>query len=179
MSGLLPSVSTARLVLRPVRASDAEATAELMTLDVALNLSSWRSPLSLAEAADRIGRSIEAAVAAAALDLAICRRTDGRLMGWVGLALVAPARARLGYWLGTRFQGQGYMSEAAPAALAAGCAFLRAETVEACARPDNLPSVAVLEKLGMRKSGERLERFEWQGTEALCTCYEAHCSAAG
>lgn len=166
------TAATGRLLLRPVGRGDAGATAALMTHPVANQLSTWHYPMSEPEAAERIARAEAAAAAREALNLAICRLVDEALLGWIGFAVTAPGRARLGYWLGEAHQGRGYMAEAVPAALTVARAFLRLRSIEASVHPDNRASIAVLERLGMARTGERLEAYEWRGVQEVCACYE-------
>ena len=50
--------------------------------------------------------------------------------------------------------GKGYATEMARAALEEGCESLEYEKIIASVRPDNLPSVKLLERLGLRRDGE-------------------------
>ena len=76
----------------------------------------------------------------------------------------------LTYWLGDRFQGEGLMREAAPAALTAVFNNLGVSEVRAAVQLDNTASRAVLRGLGMRPLGlghiwcaarGREEQCEW------------------
>jgi RimJ/RimL family protein N-acetyltransferase len=176
-----PDLTTGRLRMRLVEPADAAATARLMTLDVALRLSSWRHPMTVRQAAARISRARRAAAARESVDYAILTRAEGELLGWVGLAVVSDqgGRARLGYWLGTPHQGRGYMSEAVAAALPAAVAFLRVEAVEAAVEETNAASVAILERLGMRRVGDRVEPMRWQGRAAHCVLFRLVFPQAG
>jgi len=165
-------VLTDRLLLRPVRNADAEATAALMTPRVAASLSSWHSPMSVEEARSRVEKSQAARRDGTAVDFAIIERLGDRLVGWVGLKQVCPQRARLGYWIGAPFQGLGYGSEAAAAALRTGAGFLKASIVEASAREENAASIAILRKLGMSRCGTCPERMQWRNVVELCAVYE-------
>ena len=170
-----PCLETERLFLRPVGAADAAETAELMTLEVARSLSTWPFPMSLAQARAKIEAAEAQRDAGRAVNFAIRAKQDERLAGWIGLATVAPGRARLGYWLGTPFQHLGYMREAAPAALAAASRYLRAKLVEAAVQKDNAASIAILENLGMTLVAEQEERLAWQRKRVICALYEWRC----
>jgi RimJ/RimL family protein N-acetyltransferase len=82
----------------------------------------------------------------------------GRLVGDVGLSAVAgePGTVKVGYTIAPEFQGRGYGTEAVGALVDYAFDVLGAETVQAYADADNLPSIRVMEKVGMRF----VERFE-------------------
>ena len=165
-------LQTPRLLLRPVEAGDAAATAALITPDVAANLSTWPSPMSTVQAADKIGRSRAMLGAREAVDLAIVDRNDGALLGWIGLALVAPATARLGYWLGTAARGRGLMKEAVAMAVPPAAAFVDAGRIVAMVLKDNAPSIAVLRATGFEFTGEELVPFEVARVSRPCFRFE-------
>jgi RimJ/RimL family protein N-acetyltransferase len=163
---------TARLVIRPVEDADAAATAALVTPDVAANLSTWPSPMSLAQASARISLSKTMLAARDAVDFAIVGRDRGELLGWIGLARLEGGNARLGYWLGTAFRGRGLMKEAARTAVPAGAALLRADRIIALVLKANAPSIAVLHATGFHPAGEERVRLEVARTSRLCLRFE-------
>ena len=71
---------------------------------------------------------------------------------WVPFAAPFTPAVEIGWRLATEHWGRGYASEAARAALAAGFDRLGLDEVVAMAMPDNLPSLRVMEKLGMQRS---------------------------
>ncbi len=168
----LLQLRTARLVLRPVEETDAAATAALVTPDVAANLSTWPSPMSVKQAAAKIGRSRAMLTKRAAVDLAIVESDSGALLGWIGLARIAPATARLGYWLGGGARGRGLMTEAVTAAVPAAAAFLDAGRIVAMVLKDNAPSITVLRATGFVLHGEELVPFEVARVSRTCFRFE-------
>jgi RimJ/RimL family protein N-acetyltransferase len=174
-------VRTSRLLLRLVEPRDAAATAALMTREVASNLSSWKYPTTIEDATLRIAAARQAAGERSAVNFAITHRLDGRLLGWLGVFVVDPVamKGRLGYWIGSPFQGQGFATEAALAAVQQGAAFLRLRYLEAAASDDNLPSLAILRKLGMARTGTRLEELVWQGKEARVALFKMPLTTTG
>lgn len=85
---------------------------------------------------------------------AICSR-DEDFMGMCGL-INRPEAVEIGYWLGQPYWGEGYMSEAA-AALIAAAQTAGATHFMARANVTNLSSRRVLEKLGFKKTHEKTE----------------------
>jgi aminoglycoside 6'-N-acetyltransferase len=95
-------------------------------------------------------------------------RGSGRLVGDVGMSPAEgePGVIKVGYTMDPAFQGRGYATEAVAALIAYAFDALGAEVVRAYASAENLPSIRVAEKVGMRLV-ERFERTDdgetWQG----------------
>jgi ribosomal-protein-alanine N-acetyltransferase len=86
----------------------------------------------------------------------VFRTGDDRLLG--GLTLSAIRRgvsqsASLGYWMGERWAGQGYMSDAVRTVLDHAFDDLRLHRIEAASMPTNSRSIALLEKAGFTREG--------------------------
>ena len=88
--------------------------------------------------------------------LAVVERESGKVVGEAGLqVLEAGPDVEVGYTLAHAHWGRGYATEAAQAVLRWAFAGLRLERVVAVADPANGASLAVLDKLGMRRLGVR------------------------
>ncbi len=88
------------------------------------------------------------------LRLAIRLRSDGRLVGGIGLhPQMEHQRAELGYWIGVPFWGNGYATEAACEVIRYGFEDLKLHRIFAGHFEGNGASRAVLLKLGMRHEG--------------------------
>ncbi|MCB9885083.1 MAG: GNAT family N-acetyltransferase [Planctomycetes bacterium] len=85
---------------------------------------------------------------------------DGRFVGLCGFHGIVAGRAELGFWVGRPFWGRGIGAHAAAAALRVGFDYLRLEQVWAEALADNVGSRRILERLGMRRTGERAHGSE-------------------
>jgi RimJ/RimL family protein N-acetyltransferase len=85
-------------------------------------------------------------------------REGGRLVGDVGLSPAEgePGVIKVGYTMSPAVQGRGYATEAIGALLDYAFGTLGADVARAYASADNLPSIRVAEKVGMRL----VERFE-------------------
>lgn len=171
---LFPPVETARLVLRCVAPGDAEATSALMTPEVSRWVATWPVPFTPEMAARRIAAMRRAAEARDALPFAVVVKTTSELAGWIMLNRHGdgPRRASLGYWLGERHHGRGYMREAAPAAVDAGFRQLGVEVIGAAAQPANEASFAVMRACGMRQVGEAMVHAPTRRRDELCHLYE-------
>ena len=86
----------------------------------------------------------------------IVRVKDGRIVGTANLSQIfyGPFKnAYLGYLLGAKFTGNGYMTEAINLVLAAAFGRLRLHRIEANVQPTNTPSIRVLERCGFTREG--------------------------
>jgi ribosomal-protein-alanine N-acetyltransferase len=119
-----------------------------------------------------------------AYNLAVVRRADARVIGWLGFGESSryPAgsgRFGAGYALAREAWGQGFAAEALRAAIDHCFAALGARRVSAWCWADNLASARVMEKTGMRFEGHS-ERVEPKtGMEMKCLEYaiEPHSSS--
>lgn len=88
------------------------------------------------------------------LRLAIRLRSDGRLVGGIGLhPQMEHQRAELGYWIGVPFWGNGYATEAAREVIRYGFENFKLNRIFAGHFDGNPASRSVLLKLGMRYEG--------------------------
>ena len=148
----LPSLETARLILRPYRGADvAELVPLIGTREVAAT--TLRIPYPYTEREARVFLS-RAADSDDEIRLAITLRTDGRLCGGIGLRLAPEHQhAELGYWLGVRYWGQGFGTEAARELLRYGFEDLNLHRIFASHFKGNSASGKILKKIGMRYEG--------------------------
>ena len=87
---------------------------------------------------------------------AVIERASGTLIGDAGLYRTPVGEVELGYTLGAAWWGRGYATEAASRWLATAFGDLGIAEVVALAEPANAASLRVLDKLGMRRDGERI-----------------------
>jgi RimJ/RimL family protein N-acetyltransferase len=85
------------------------------------------------------------------------RQEDGAILGTIGCT-VWFHRVEVGFVLGHRFWGQGYMPEALAAVCNAAFADPRIHRVQALCDEENTRSARVMEKVGMQYEG-RLRRY--------------------
>ncbi len=78
----------------------------------------------------------------------------GQLNVW-GISRGSLSSATIGYWVSERFAGKGITPTAVALATDLCFATLRLHRVEICIRPENGPSLRVVEKLGFRYEGFR------------------------
>lgn len=86
----------------------------------------------------------------------ICRRSDGAIVGYVGLSQIflGPLRsACMGYWVALPFAGHGYMTEGVRLVLRYAFTTLKLHRVEANMQPSNASSRALARRCGLRREG--------------------------
>ncbi|WP_186397196.1 GNAT family N-acetyltransferase [Stappia sp. TSB10GB4] len=180
-------IATRRLVLRPLETGDAEAIDRLCSRDhdVVRWLTGMPWPPKDGAAAEFIAAAIDTDPLSGEAAFAIT--LGGVLIGLVAIKAPGdlaehPDCPSIGYWIGRPFQGFGYASEAAAAALGWGFAAHGCQAMAARAFADNAASLKVLSRLGFRETGRtmrtslalghevenvvlRLERGNWSGAE--------------
>jgi RimJ/RimL family protein N-acetyltransferase len=96
---------------------------------------------------------------------AICLRSSGQLIGAIGLNIQRKYRlAELGYWIGRRFWGQGYCTEAMQAVLDYALHSAGLHKVTANHFADNPASGRVMQKAGMLYEAT-LKAYIWHAGE--------------
>jgi len=151
-----PVIVTARLVLRPLRPSDApDMVAGAGDLDVSRMLARVPHPYTEDDASTVIATSAANAIGRRGIVLAIT--LAGRLIGQIGLTGIH-WRNGVGYWLARPHWGKGYATEAVGAVVAYAFEELHLPFVRAGVFADNPASLHVLAKLGFRRIGIRNSR---------------------
>jgi ribosomal-protein-alanine N-acetyltransferase len=151
----LPTLTTARLVLRPYSLPD---VADLVRLagarEVAATTLRIPHPYHEQDALDFIASCRADAELGLSARLAITLRESGELCGGIGLRINSVHhRAELGYWLGVPYWRRGYATEAARAVVEYGFGALGLNRIYASLVSGNRASGRVLEKVGMRYEG--------------------------
>ena len=153
----MSTLVTARLLLRPFGPADAEAHARLYDdpeVTRWLGDGPWLGEVARARSRKTLERFAEIWAAQGWGVWAVTDRATGQVLGQCGLKPLvidpnAAPEVEVLYALERRHWGRGLASEAAGAALAHGFEALALPRIIAVARPDNAPSRAVLERLGL------------------------------
>jgi len=149
--GTLPTLETTRLKLRPYAESD---TAELIPLIGAREVAATTGRIPHPYTEKDARRFVADAQGDDEIRLAVTLRSDGRMIGGIGLRLFEPHQhAELGYWLGVPYWGKGFATEAAREMLRYGFEALRLHRIFAMHFMHNPASGRILAKLGMRHEG--------------------------
>lgn len=144
------SIETPRLILREFRPDDAEAVFELNSDPEVLRYTG-DAPFADVGTAARFIAGYTHYREHGFGRWAIEHRDTGEFLGFCGLSRSSPgADVDLGFRLFQRHWARGYATEAARAALYAGFEQFGLDVVIGRAMRENLPSITVLQKLGMR-----------------------------
>ena len=149
-----PVLATERLTLRAPRREDVKAIAVLANdRRIAVNTTRIPHPYRLADAEQFI-----AAVNRRDGEVCFVIAHGDTLIGACGIDPRDDA-PELGYWLGTRYWGRGYATEAVRAVIDYAFGDLEHESLQAGARVSNPASRRVLEKCAFQWTGVRLTRI--------------------
>ncbi len=158
----LPEITTLRLRLRKFCRGDAAAVFAYASDPEVARYTIWAHHESIKTTRKFVDVVLKAYRQGQAAPWAIVLRREDRLIGAIGLRnwMVEHARAEVGYVLARECWGIGYASEALQAVLAFGFSRMSLNRIEAKCVPENLGSIRVLEKAGMRCEG-RLRDYEF------------------
>lgn len=161
MPDLSVTLTTPRLVLRPLAPEDAPALFSIFSDPQVMQY--WNTPpwSSLAVAQDYIHAEQQAIRDGQRLTLAIVDRESAELIGKCLLFNYEPEsrRAEIGFGIASRAWGKGYVQEAAGELLRHAFKTLEFNRFEAEIDPTNTASGRALERLGFRQEG--LLRQRW------------------
>ena len=162
-----PTLTTERLILRPLTLDDLDALAELHAQE-----SFWRYPFgrgwSRSETQSFLERTIARYSDPGIAVSAVVIRDTRVLAGWAGLSIptflpeILPA-VEVGWRLGQQYRGRGFATEAGGAWLRYGFEDLGLERVVSIFEPENVASGAVMRRLGFT-----LEREAMHPTHRVC-----------
>lgn len=96
--------------------------------------------------------------------LAVCTKENNRLIGDIGIHFLADDQTEIGYTIAPDFQGQGYAAEALNAVIGYLFIDLNKHRIIASVDPDNIKSIKLLIKLGMRKEAHFVKSIKMNGT---------------
>jgi RimJ/RimL family protein N-acetyltransferase len=152
-------IGTGRLILRPLRESDAAA---IFALFNDWNVMRWLSappwPYTRADAENYVRAALDPASETAETAFAIT--LHDQLIGLIGLRrrpasnLQSEAGLNIGYWLGTPYWRHGYMTEALRALVNHVFALTPSDALFCGAFAENRASLRVQEKAGFMHAGE-------------------------
>lgn len=167
------TLTTQRLLLRPLRADDAAALFAIFS-DARI-MQYWSTPAwtEIATADETIARRQRGMAAGESLSFAIVRAEDQKLLGDCDLFHLDAQcrRAEVGYGLAYEAWGHGYMHEALLALIGYGFDELDLNRVEADIDPGNSASAKSLTRLGFTQEGLLRERWIVGGEKSDSAMY--------
>ncbi|WP_107312577.1 GNAT family N-acetyltransferase [Burkholderia metallica] len=155
------TLSTSRLVLRPLREADAHAFFEIWSDAEAMRYFSFAPMTRVEQAVERVARNLTTSASGQDLICVLELRETGEALGECALfhANEQCRRAEIGFSLRRAFWRGGYMREAASAVLDHAFDTLRLNRIEADIDPRNVASAQLLERLGFTREGVLRERW--------------------
>ena len=159
MPTLIPTLRDGDISIRPVRLRDARAL-ERELLDNRTWLRKWEATNPVGPMSFDVRASIRhlQSNARAGLGLPFVIEYRGELAGQLNVSSISygsVSMATIGYWVSERFAGKG-LTPTAVALATDHCFFsVGLHRMEICIRPENDPSLRVVEKLGFRYEGLR------------------------
>jgi [ribosomal protein S5]-alanine N-acetyltransferase len=155
-----PKLKGERVFLRPPLRSDYSAWAKLRE-DSSAFLRPWEptwsdTELSRSAFHERRTRAISESRAGTAHVFFIFENETNSLAGGITLGAIRYGVSRsgqIGYWMGQKFAGQGFMQDAVKTLTTFGFETLKLHRLEAACIPSNQRSIMVLEKTGFTREG--------------------------
>jgi ribosomal-protein-alanine N-acetyltransferase len=155
----VPTLTEGPVVLRPIRVRDAKAL-ERELMENRTWLRKWEAtnphgPMSFDTRASI--RSLQSN-ARAGYGLPFLIEYEGELCGQLNVSSISygsVSSASIGYWVSERFAGKNITPTAVALASDYGFFQVGLHRIEICIRPENAPSLRVVEKLGYRYEGLR------------------------
>ncbi|HEV2802616.1 MAG TPA: GNAT family protein [Pyrinomonadaceae bacterium] len=159
-------LETERLLLRRLHEADLAPLVDYLNDPLVARYQSWES-YTEEQARELIERqqNLTPGVPGRWFNFALELKATGALAGHVALCVRADEarQAEIGFTLARSFQGRGLAAEAARRVLGFAFAELGLHRVVAITDTENAPSIALLEKLGMRREGHFLQNIWFKG----------------
>ena len=171
--GRLPTMLTRRLILRPVRMSDAQDLYEYSRDPEVARHVLWDAHRSIHQTRAYIRYLLRQYRSCAPGTFVIALRETGKVIGTIGFMWVQTENrsAEVGYSLSRAYWNRGIMTEALQAVLKFGFDSLSLNRIEAQHESDNPASGRVMEKTGMRHEGRLRQRVYNKGRYADVELY--------
>ncbi|MHC4954675.1 MAG: GNAT family N-acetyltransferase [Planctomycetota bacterium] len=149
------TLETQRLILRRFTLDDAPEVAKLAgAREIASTTVNIPHPYDVEAARNWLSPQPKKHIDGELANFAIVLRVGERLAGSIGLVIDPPSeRAELGYWIGTPYWGNGYVTEAAHEVVRHGFEDLGLNRIVAHHFRRNPASGRVLQKVGMNREG--------------------------
>ena len=146
----IPSLTTTRLIMRPLTSDDAESLHQIMAEPEVLHFFPNPAAPSLEQVSKMIAGQERHWHEHHYGWWGVTLRQTGRLIGWCGLQFLPETEeTEVAYLLAKSCWGQGLATEAARATLDFGFETLQLSRIIAIVHPDNLGSQRVAEKAGL------------------------------
>lgn len=161
----LPTLTTPRLILRPMRMSDAKDLYAYARDPAVSRHVLWDAHEDIGQSRRFLRAAIWQYRRGLPASFAITLRDSGRMIGTIGFMWVNTDHnsAEVGYSLSRTYWNQGYMTEALRAVIAFGFDTLHLNRIEAQHQTDNPASGRVMAHVGMQYEGLMRQRLTNKG----------------
>jgi ribosomal-protein-alanine N-acetyltransferase len=168
----LPTLETERLILRKLTLDDAQDMFEYAQDTEIARLGLWDPFYVLQDSVNDINEALEGYASGKMITWAMEHKEDQKMIGRLGFGQYQPAdsRADVGYAMNRRYWGKGYATEAIRRVVRFGFEVMNLNRIGAVVLPENIASIRVLEKAGLKFEGVRRE-FAFIGGKY----YDLHC----
>lgn len=155
------TLTTPRLLLRPLREEDAEPLFAIWSDAEAMRYFSFPAMTDFGQAKDRIASKLKTAADGQDFICVVELKTTGEVVGDCALfnASEQCRRTEIGFSSQRRHWGNGYMGEAISALVEHAFGALHLRRIEADIDPRNVASARLLERLGFLREGLLRERW--------------------
>lgn len=150
-----PILETERLVLRNLRENDVQEMLDIRGNPVTMQYISRPLAKNLDDAAGVIKMITGFTERNERINWAITEKGADKFIGMVGYVTFKPEsyRAEVGYVMNDKYLRRGICYEALQAVLDYGFHTMKLHSIEAIVRPENIPSIQLLEKAGFVREG--------------------------
>ena len=160
-----PNLETDRLFLRPFRFEDADSLVSLLKdKEISEKTRFIPYPYTFDMAKTWIGSHLDLLAQKKSMTYAVEHKKTKALIGTVGLTsedkFSVDSSAEVGYWIGKQHWRLGYGTESVNAMISYGFYELKLGSIFASVMQNNLGSIKLLQKLGMKKTGKKEQYFE-------------------
>jgi ribosomal-protein-alanine N-acetyltransferase len=180
----LPILKTERLILRKMTLDDAEDLFAYASDSEVAKYVTWEPHGTIEDSRAFLQDVLERYEKRLPANWGLVLKATGRLVGTCGFMSWFPAqgRAEIGFALGRRHWGQGFMTEAVRQVILWGFSKCGLNRIEGECKPENLASARVMEKCGMTFEGVLRQFVFAKGQHHDVRLYsvlrqEQHCSA--
>ncbi|BAB78136.1 GNAT family N-acetyltransferase (plasmid) [Anabaena sp. FACHB-709] len=159
----MTTIETSRLLLRPLKLTDLEDLAQIYSNPEVMKYRLFPKPTSLLETQAFLESYIAHWQRYGFGRWATIYKANEQLIGHCGLEHIEFLnKVEVNYLLASQYWGQGLATESAIAVVNYGFEVQQFERLVALAKPDNLASLRVMEKIGMSYQTKiRLHNVEW------------------